>query len=102
MALIHIEAVVVNRLRAMRESGEEYGAGPAGSTGGERELRLRAGSASGRARRESFAIRVAVSSRRAFRKARHDERDASPMCRRPPGMGCPVGQDHVTLARASA
>ena len=25
MALIHIEAVVVNRLRAMRESGEEYG-----------------------------------------------------------------------------
>jgi hypothetical protein len=24
MALIHVEAVVVNRLRAMRESGEDY------------------------------------------------------------------------------
>ena len=32
---------------------------------------------------------------------RHDERDAPPVCGRPAGVGCPVGQDHVTLALAS-
>ena len=32
---------------------------------------------------------------------RHDERDAPPMCGRPPGMSCPVRQNHVTLALAS-
>ena len=31
------------------------------------------------------------------RLTRHDERDAAPVGRRPPRMGCLVGQDHVTL-----
>ena len=35
------------------------------------------------------------------RHARHNERDAPPVRRRPAGVGCPVGQDHVTLALAS-
>ena len=35
------------------------------------------------------------------RPLRHDKRDAPPVCGRPAGVGCPVGQDHVTLALAS-
>ncbi len=33
--------------------------------------------------------------------ARNDERDGPPVRRVPAGMGCPVGQDHVTFAPAS-
>ncbi len=33
--------------------------------------------------------------------ARDDQRDAPPVRRRPAGVGCPVRQDHVTLALAS-
>ncbi len=32
---------------------------------------------------------------------RHDKRDAPPVCGRPPGVSCPVRQDHVTLSLAS-
>jgi len=35
------------------------------------------------------------------RHARHDERDPPPVRRRPAGVRCPVGQNHVTLAQAS-
>ena len=35
------------------------------------------------------------------RHARHDQRDAPPVRRRPAGVSCPVGQDHVALALAS-
>ena len=32
---------------------------------------------------------------------RNDERDAPPVCGRPPGVGCPVREDHLALALAS-
>ena len=32
---------------------------------------------------------------------RDDQRDAPPVRGRPAGMGCPIGQNHVTLAPAS-
>ena len=35
------------------------------------------------------------------RPVRHNKRNAPPVRGRPAGVGCPVGQDHVTLALAS-
>ena len=47
------------------------------------------------------SMRVAVSTPTASAgHPRHDERDAPPVRRRPPGMSCPVRQNHVTLALA--